>query len=109
MEEAVADLIDSPDLSSSIYRNREHPIISHNHKKIVDWLNLLQIKKEIAYFPEVWNSHPIIVCRDVMHFESHRMGEGVLMLILSSSNLLLWSLFTYIPLRVKVVRYRELR
>jgi hypothetical protein len=58
MEEAVADLIDSPDsdLSSSIYRNREHPIISHNHKKIVDWLNLLPIKKEIAYFPEyVWN------------------------------------------------------
>jgi len=79
VEEATVDLIDSPDdLSSPIYRNREQPIISPNHKKIVNWLNLLPIKKEIAYFPEVWNSHPIIVCRDVKHFESHRKGEGVL-------------------------------
>jgi len=78
VEEAAVDLIDSPDLSSSIYRSHEQPIISPNHKKIVNWLNLLPIKKEIAYFPEVWNSHSIIVCRDVKHFESHRQGEGVL-------------------------------
>jgi len=78
VEEAVVDLIESPDLPSSIYRSHEQPIISSNHKKIVNWLNLLPIKKEIAYFPEVWNSHPVIVCRDVKHFESHRKGEGVL-------------------------------
>ena len=76
--EGVVDLIDSPYLSSSIYRSHEQPIISPNHKKIVNWLNSLPIKKEIVYFPEVWNSHPIIVCRDVKHFKSHRQGEGVL-------------------------------
>ena len=82
MEEAVVDLIDDP---SSKYQpsqpstsNHRQPIISPNHKKIVNWLNLLPIKKEIAYFPEVRNSHPIIVCRDVEHSESHRKGEGVL-------------------------------
>ena len=85
VEEAVVDLIDNPDLSSSIYQpsqpstsSRAQPIISPNHKKIVNWLNLLPIKKEIAYFPEVRNAHPIIVCRDVEHYESHRKGEGVL-------------------------------
>ena len=78
VEEAVVDLIDSPNLSSSIYRSHEQPIISPNHKKIVNWLNSLPIKKEIVYFPVVWNSHPIIVCRDVKHFKSHRQGEGVL-------------------------------
>jgi hypothetical protein len=87
VEEAVVDLIDNPDLSSSIYQpsessttgsSRKQPIISPNHKKIVNWLNLLPIKKEIAYFPDVRNSHAIIVCRDVEHFESHRKGEGVL-------------------------------
>ena len=89
VEEAVVDLIDSPDISSSTYQPSQpsststssslrQPIISPNHKKIVNWLNLLPIKKEIAYFPGVRNSHPIIVCRDVEHFESHRKGEGVL-------------------------------
>lgn len=78
VEEAAVELIDSPDLSTSVYHSHEQPIISPNHKKIVNWLNLLPIKKEIAYFPEVWNSHPTIVCRDVKHFESHRKGEGVL-------------------------------
>ena len=89
VEEAVVDLIDSPDLSTSIYQpfqpsqpsasgSLAQPIISSNHKKIVNWLNLLPIKKEIAYFPRVRNSHAIIVCRDVKHFESHRKGEGVL-------------------------------
>ena len=75
VEEAVVDLIDSPDLSSSIYRSGVQPIISPNHKKIVNWLNLLPIKKEIAYFPEVWNSHPIIVCRDVKNFQSHQRAR----------------------------------
>ena len=86
MEEAVVDLIEKPDLSPSIYQQRsqrsprscEQPIISPNHKKIVNWLNLLPIKKEIVYLPQVRNSHPIIVCRDVGRSESHRKGEGVL-------------------------------
>jgi len=80
----VVDLIDNPASDpSSIYQSSEepsraHPIISANHTKIVKWLNLLPIKKEIAYFPGVRNSHAVIVCRDVTRFEFHRRGEGVL-------------------------------
>lgn len=81
MEETVVDLIDTPTPIHSISQpstsNRGHPIITANHKKIVNWLNLLPIKKEFAYFPAVRNSHAIIVCRDVNHFEFHRKGEGV--------------------------------
>ena len=84
VEEVVVDLIDNPTGDpSSIYQSSEepsraHPIISPNHTKIVKWLNLLPIKKEIAYFPGVRNSHAVIVCRDVARFEYHRRGEGVL-------------------------------
>ncbi|KAF8805075.1 DUF676-domain-containing protein [Phlegmacium glaucopus] len=83
VEEAVVDLIDNPDPSSSIYQasnqsSRGHPIITANHKKIVNWLNLLPIKKEITYFPDVRNSHAMIVCRDIKRFEFHRQGEVVL-------------------------------
>lgn len=83
MEEAVVDLIDNPAQSSSLYlpskeSSRTHPIITPNHRKIVNWLNLIPIKKEIAYFPDVRNSHAMIVCRDVKRFEVHRQGEGVL-------------------------------
>jgi hypothetical protein len=84
-EAVVADLIDNPVSSSSpLYQtskestSRAHPILTPNHKKIVNWLNLIPIKKEIAYFPEVRNSHAMIVCRDVERFEFHRQGEGVL-------------------------------
>ena len=72
--EDVADIVDNSVPSSG----RAHPIISANHKKIVNWLNSLPIKKEIAYFPAVRNSHAIIVCRDVQRFEVHRLGESLL-------------------------------
>lgn len=83
VEEAVVDIVDNSDPSLPIYPPSEvsssaHPIINLNHTKIVKWLNLIPIKKEIAYFPSVRNSHAIIVCRDIKRFESHRMGEGVL-------------------------------
>ena len=80
MEEAATVDQNLVDANPSIHDHysREHPIISPNHKKIVNWLNLLPIKKVIVYFPDVWNSHPVIICRDVKYFESHRKGEGVL-------------------------------
>jgi hypothetical protein len=82
VEEAVVDFIDNP-AQSSLYpsskeSSRTHPIITPNHRKIVNWLNLIPIKKEIVYFPDVRNSHAMIVCRDVKRFEFHRQGEGVL-------------------------------
>jgi hypothetical protein len=80
VEEAV---IDNPVSSSPLYQpskesSRAYPILTPNHKKIVNWLNLLPIKKEIAYFPGVRNSHAMIVCRDIKNFEFHRQGEVVL-------------------------------
>lgn len=83
VEEAVVDFIENPSASSPLYQSsqepsRAQPIITPNHKKIVNWLNLLPIKKEIAYFHGVRNSHAMIVCRDVKQFEFHRKGEGVL-------------------------------
>jgi sulfur carrier protein ThiS len=83
-EAVVVDLIDNPVPSSTLYQsskeptNRAHPILTPNHKKIVNWLNLIPIKKEIAYFPGVRNAHAMIVCRDVKQFEFHRRGEVVL-------------------------------
>ena len=88
MEEVVVDLIDnnnnsptdlsSPASISSSSSSRAHPIITANHKKIVNWLNVIPIKKEVAYFPGVRNSHAMVVCRDIKRFEFHRKGEGVL-------------------------------
>lgn len=80
MEAAVADLIDDPD-PAPVYQlelNRTQPIITPEHKRIAAWLNTLPIKKELAYFENVVNSHAMIVCRDPKRFEFHRMGEPVL-------------------------------
>ena len=80
MEEAVVDLIDNPN-PSPVYQpeqySREHPIITATHTKIAGWLNTLPLKKEMAYFPMVRNSHAMIICRDVKRFEAHRLGEGL--------------------------------
>jgi len=84
VEEAVVDLIDNPMPSSSYpsskkeSSSRVQPIVTPNHTKIVNWLNLIPIKKKLAYFPGVRNSHAVIVCRDVEGFEYHRQGEGIL-------------------------------
>ena len=88
VEEAVVDLIDNnpiPSSSSPSYpsskkdsSSRPQPILTPNHTKIVNWLNLIPIKKKLAYFPGIRNSHAVIVCRDVEHFEFHRQGEGIL-------------------------------
>ena len=84
MEEAVVDLIDNPvpssylSTSSKESSRAQQPILSPNHKRIVNWLNLIPIKKNLAYFPGIRNSHAVIVCRDVERFEFHRQGEGLI-------------------------------
>lgn len=79
VEEAVVDFIDNPDPSPSYQpeNSKQHPIITPNHTRIATWLNSLPIKKELAFFPAVRNSHAMIICRDVKRFEIHRLGEGV--------------------------------
>ena len=84
MEEAVVDLIDNPvspsyqSAPSKESSRAQQPILSPSHKKIVNWLNLLPIKKNLAYFPGIRNSHGVIVSRDVERFEFHRQGEGLI-------------------------------
>ena len=55
-----------------------HPfVLKPIQHKIAASLNQLPIEKELAYIPDVVNSHAIIVCRDIKRFETHRVGEGV--------------------------------
>jgi hypothetical protein len=95
VEDAVVDYIDDDDVdpatpdaaerglvSSSKRKCRskpppEQPIITPMQRKIAASLNRLPIKKERAYFPDVRNSHAMIICRDVKNFEMHKRGEGI--------------------------------
>jgi len=77
VEEALIDN-PVPSYQSSKESSRAQPILTPNHGKIVNWLNLIPIKKKLAYFPGIRNSHAVIVCRDVEGFEYHRQGEGIL-------------------------------
>ncbi|KAG5645713.1 hypothetical protein DXG03_005408 [Asterophora parasitica] len=56
----------------------EQPILTPVQRKIAGWLNQLPLRKELAYFPDLRNSHATIVCRDVKRFEAHRRGEGII-------------------------------
>ncbi len=80
MEDAVVDLIDNPDPSPAYQAplSKAHPIISPTHRKIAGWLNTLPIKKEIAFFPRMLNTHATIIIRDPQRFDVHRQGEGVI-------------------------------
>ncbi|KAG6829371.1 hypothetical protein H0H87_011607 [Tephrocybe sp. NHM501043] len=59
-------------------KKAEQPNLTPGQVKAAGWLNQLPIKKELAFFSDVRNSHAMIVCRDVKRFEAHRRGEGVL-------------------------------
>jgi len=81
LEHKVVDLLESdhPDLARSDHPLPQgHPTISDNHRKIARWLNTLPLKKELAYFPDVWQTHTLIVSRDVAKFEYQKMGEPVI-------------------------------
>jgi hypothetical protein len=85
MEGAVVDLIDRDDPEPTqpskmpVIKEKEHPILTPNQKKIVSWLNTLPgLKKELAFFPNVRNAHAMIVSRDVKRFEAHKLGEPII-------------------------------
>ncbi|KAJ7043596.1 DUF676-domain-containing protein [Mycena alexandri] len=90
MEEAVVDLIENEgaaemqaDPERAVDKRhepklpQEQPILTPTQRSIAASLNRLPIKKERAFFPNVRNSHAIIICRDVKNFEMHREGAGV--------------------------------
>ncbi|KAJ7748546.1 putative serine esterase-domain-containing protein [Mycena maculata] len=89
VEGAVVELIDdnagaepTEDPEGALPKARrappEQPILTPTQRRIAAALNRLPgLKKERAHFPNVRNSHAIIVCRDVRNFELHRRGEGV--------------------------------
>ena len=57
----------------------KQPMITSEQKQMIAALNSLpQLKKYMAYFPNVRNAHGPIVCRDVKKYPHHKMGEGVL-------------------------------
>ncbi|KXN87448.1 hypothetical protein AN958_08879 [Leucoagaricus sp. SymC.cos] len=56
--------------SYSIINPKLHPAITPLQKKIAGWLNQLPFEKKLAYFPDVRNSHPVIICRDLHRFQS---------------------------------------
>ncbi|KJA23122.1 hypothetical protein HYPSUDRAFT_40267 [Hypholoma sublateritium FD-334 SS-4] len=77
--DATAGLVDDPDaLLLQAPTSKAHPIISVTHSRIARWLNTLPIKKERAFFGEEFNSHAIIVSRDIQTIENHREGECVI-------------------------------
>lgn len=79
MADATTDLVDGPDaLLLQAPTSKMHPIISATHARISKWLNTLPIKKERAFFGEEFNSHAIIVSRDIQKIENHREGESVI-------------------------------
>ena len=58
---------------------REQPIFTDSQLEMVASLNALpNLRKEMAFFDHVRNSHAMIVSRDVKRFEFHKKGESVL-------------------------------
>ncbi|KAH9932665.1 putative serine esterase-domain-containing protein [Amylocystis lapponica] len=48
-------------------------------RRMIAWLNTLPgLKKELAFIEPCFNSHAVIVARDVQRFDSHKIGQGVL-------------------------------
>ena len=57
----------------------KQPLITPEQKQMIAALNSLpQLKKYMAYFPNVINAHAPIICRDIKNFPHHKRGEGVL-------------------------------
>ncbi|KAG6828736.1 hypothetical protein H0H92_006924 [Tricholoma furcatifolium] len=59
-------------------QNLGQPILTPLQVKIAGWLNQLPLQKKLAFFPDVRNSHAMIVSRDVKQFQFHRRGEAVI-------------------------------
>ena len=116
VEDAVADYIDDPgptipDFTASnsaeiliqvtptnevevkiIRTPSQPPVISELQKKMIKHLDALpNLKKEIAFIHPVFNSHAVIISRDVKRFKHHTEGWGVLRHL--ADNFLIWGFF----------------
>ena len=61
-----------------IYKAKAHPTLTDDQKLVARWLNALpELKKELAMFKDVRNSHAMIVKRDVKRFQIHELGDGI--------------------------------
>ncbi|KAG7086407.1 hypothetical protein E1B28_002362 [Marasmius oreades] len=52
-------------------------VLSPLQKRIASQLNTLPIKKELAFFDDVYNAHGTIIMRDAKRFPFQKIGEGV--------------------------------
>ncbi|KAF9454284.1 lipid particle protein [Macrolepiota fuliginosa MF-IS2] len=78
IESTAVDVADSNEGEPyPIIKAKLHPVVTPVQKKIAKWLNQLPLKKELAFFPWVRNSHAMIVCRDSHRFPQHKLGESV--------------------------------
>jgi len=77
VEESVVDSVETQSFELSPSPT-SHPIIKDTHRKIAGWLNTLPLKKELAYFPDIPQTHATIVSRDIQRFEFHKRGQPIL-------------------------------
>jgi len=77
VEESVVDYAENQALELAP-STKSHPIIKDTHRKIAKWLNTLPLKKELAYFPDIQQTHATIVSRDLQRFEFHKRGQPIL-------------------------------
>jgi hypothetical protein len=82
VEDIVEDIVDDATPNhprESTKTSKQSPRATPAQRKMAAALNALpQLKKELAYIPDVRNSHGTIISRDIQNFEFHKIGEGVL-------------------------------
>jgi hypothetical protein len=55
------------------------PSLTSKQRSLVVSLNSLsQMRKHLALIDGVFNSHPVIICKDAGRIEAHKRGQGVL-------------------------------
>jgi hypothetical protein len=78
LEETVADIIDNADTAPLVSQDDGTSLLTPIQQRMVMSLNKLPITKERVFFPNVRNSHAMIVSRDVKRFDFHKLGEPVI-------------------------------
>lgn len=52
--------------------------LSPQQQRMAHWLSALDPQRHYCYFPDVANSHAVVIVRDPEHFPVHERGRGVL-------------------------------
>lgn len=52
--------------------------LSAQQQRMAHWLSALDPQRHLCYFPDVANSHAVMIVRDPEHFPVHARGRGVL-------------------------------